>query len=127
MTQGAATTCPSTDYNFGPYVFYSTDSPVMDLRGCSPCACAVTGAGCLNTGLGTTFQYDSQCINPQFSLSLIPGVCTQIMNDGGLKAQPIATYQPGGCTLTGGGQPTGEAQPMGQPTSFCCKFDLSTL
>ncbi len=129
MTEGAATSCPSVAYNFGPYIYYSTDSPVMDLRGCTPCQCAVTGAGCLNTGVGTTVQYyDSQCVNPQFSLpSLIPGACTQIMNDGGLKAQPIATYDPGACTLTGGGQPMGEAQPTGQPTSFCCSEDISNL
>jgi hypothetical protein len=126
-TNGFATSCPGGDspYTFGPEIYYTDPSQVMDTRGCTSCTCdAPTGTSCTFPPLGTlsNIRYDSMCMFPSFAPPMtfnVPSTCQPLANQGFELNTPFK-LDAGTCGPAGG-QPTGTVVPTGQPTSLCCR------
>jgi hypothetical protein len=112
LQPGEATSCPP-QYPSGPRVFYTG---VDDSRGCSTCQCAgPSGGSCTITNPAI-----EACISS--GTWSAPGACSSITGPEPVRLHSGATptlVDPGTCTLTDGGAPSGTATGNGA-TTFCC-------
>jgi hypothetical protein len=105
--------CPAGTYG-GKHLLYGS---VLDVRGCSACACGmpVSGGGCMGElSLFTASTCPSADTRPPYVLG---SGCQQVGALGGLEAPGLEVTQ-GSCP-TSGGNPQGAATPT-SPVTVCC-------